>query len=325
MIRVVPSGSGIAQIPSHSHDNLLESPPVPGLRLRTPRVSVLMPAHNAEQTIARAIASALAQTVSELEVVVVDDGSDRPIASALESIGDGRVRVLRSVANRGVSAARNSALRAARAPVVAQLDADDGWREDHLEGLLAALEDPRIGLAYANAQVIGHPRGAKLWIPEAGSVPGDAVQRGDIAHPVTDVQTLYRGNPIPAPAVAMRSDAARAAGGYPPWLKVGEDHMLYIRLLRDGWRFAYVDRASAVYRWPEPGRGATFDRRRHSRQELKLLAALLAASPGDPVLRSQLPRGLAEIVETHVPGSVPIARKLRENLRIRRGPADNIR
>ena len=181
------------------------------------------------------------------------------------------------------------------------------------------------GLAYANAQVIGHPRGAKLWIPETGSVPGDAVQRGDIAHPVTDVHTLYRGNPIPAPAVAMRSDAARAAGGYPRWLKVGEDHMLYIRLLWGGWRFAYVDRASALYRWPEPGRGATYDRRRHSRQELKLLAALLAASPGDPVLRAQLPRGLAEIVETHLPASVPIATKLRGFVRIGAGPADNIR
>jgi hypothetical protein len=123
----------------------------------------------------------------------------------------------------------------------------------------------------------------------------------------------------------MRSDAARAAGGYPRWLQVGEDHMLYIRLLLAGWRFAYVDRASAVYSWPEPGRGATYDRRRHARQELKLLTALLAGSPGDPVLQAQLPRGLTEIVETHVPGSVTVARKLRKILRIGSGPADKIR
>jgi glycosyltransferase involved in cell wall biosynthesis len=284
-----------------------------------------MPAHNAERTIVRAVTSALAQNVDELEVIVVDDGSDRPAEVALAEIDDERLRVLRSVANRGVAAARNSALRAARAPIVAQLDADDGWHRDHLEGLLAALEDPRVGLAYANAEVIGHPRGAQQWIPQAGSDPGQAVQRGDIAHPVTDLPVLYRGNPIPAPAVAMRTEAARAVGGYPKWLTVGEDHMLYIRLLSAGWRFAYIDRASAVYRWPEPGRGATFDRRRHARQELKLLCALIARSPNDPALRRQLPRGLAQIVETHVPASIPIARRMRGMLHFSPDPADKLR
>jgi glycosyltransferase involved in cell wall biosynthesis len=298
---------------------------VPGPRLRAPRVSVLLPAFNAEHTVARSVASALAQTVSELEVIVVDDGSARPAALALESIWDDRVRILRSAANRGVSAARNSALAAARAPVVAQLDADDRWKETHLEGLLAAMDDPQVGLAYANAEVIGHPRGARVWIPARGTTAGEqAVQDASVSHPVSELGMLYRGNPIPAAAVAMRTHAARSAGGYPQWLKVGEDHLLYIRLLQAGWRFAYVDRASAVYRWPERGRGATFDRRRHARQELKLLAALLAASPGDPVLRAQVPRKLAEIVETHVPGSVPVARRLRRMRLIDPDAADKI-
>jgi succinoglycan biosynthesis protein ExoO len=284
-----------------------------------------MPAFNAEQTIARAVASALAQTVSELEVIVVDDGSTCPSALALEAVTDERLRILRSVANRGVAAARNSALHAARAPLVAQLDADDSWKADHLESLLPALEEPQVGLAYANAEVIGHPRGARLWIPEAGSAADEAVQNGAVSHPVNDLDTLYRGNPIPAPAVAIRAAAARAAGGYPTWLTVGEDYMLYIKLLRAGWRFAYVDRATTVYRWPEPGRGATFNRRRVARQEIKRLAVLLASSPLDPVLRAQLHRWLAQVVATHVPGSVPIARKLRGILRIGPGPADKIR
>ena len=282
-----------------------------------------MPAYNAERTIADAVAGALGQTVSDLEVVVVDDGSARPAAAALESVRDERLRILRSVANRGVSAARNSALAAARAPVVAQLDADDLWKETHLEGVLGELDDPSVGLAYTNAEVIGHPRGARLWIPSRDSREL-AVQGPGVSHPVNDLDTLYRGNPIPAPAVVMRTHAARAGGGYPEWLKVGEDYLLYIRLLRAGWRFAFVDRASAVYRWPEPGRGATYDRRRHARQELKLLIALLAASPHDPVLRAQLPRHLREIVETHVPGSVWIARNVRRMLSVGSEPADKI-
>jgi hypothetical protein len=79
-----------------------------------------------------------------------------------------------------------------------------------------------------------------------------------------------------------------------------------------------------VYRWPEPGRGATYDRRRHARQDLKLLVALLVGSPGDPVLRAQLPRRLAEIVETHVPASLPIARRLRRTLSVGPGAADKM-
>jgi glycosyltransferase involved in cell wall biosynthesis len=282
-----------------------------------------MPAYNAEQTIADAVASALSQTVPDIEVVVVDDGSARPAADALGSEPDERVRILRSVANRGVSAARNSALAAARAPVVAQLDADDLWKETHLEGVLGELDDPSVGLAYANAEVIGHPRGARLWIPSRDS-PQAAVQGPGVSHPINDLDTLYRGNPISAPAVVMRTHAARAAGGYPEWLKVGEDYLLYIRLLRAGWRFAFVDRATAVYRWPEPGRGATYDRRGHARQELKLLIALIAASPQDPVLRAQVPRHLREIVETHVPGSVWIARNVRRMLSVGPRPADKI-
>jgi glycosyltransferase involved in cell wall biosynthesis len=293
--------------------------------LPTPRVSVLMPAHNAEHTIAEAVAGALAQTVTELEVIVVDDGSAQPAADALNEIRDERLRILRSAANRGVSAARNSALAAARAPVVGQLDADDLWKETHLEGLLAEMEDPRVGLAYANAEVIGHPRGARVWIAPGGSpADGRAVQTASVSHPANDLDTLYRGNPIPSAAVVIRTEAARAAGGYPEWLKVGEDHLLYIRLLQAGWRFAFVDCASAVYRWPEPGRGATLNRRRHARQELKMLVALIARSPGDSVLHGQLPRRLAEIVETHVPGSVPIARRVRRILPIGPDAADKI-
>jgi glycosyltransferase involved in cell wall biosynthesis len=282
-----------------------------------------MPAYNAQQTIGEAVAAALAQTMAELEVIVVDDGSARPVTGALEAVRDERVRILRSVANRGVSAARNSALAAARAPLVAQLDADDLWEKTHLEGMLRALDDPSVGLAYANAEVIGHPRGARLWIPSR-DWGEPSVQGAGVSHPVNELETLYRGNPIPAPTVVMRTQAARAAGGYPRWLKVGEDYMLYIRLMQAGWRFAFVDRTSAVYRWPEPGRGATFDRRRNARQQLKLLLALIAEAPRESVLRTQLSRHLAEIVRTHVPGSVWIARTVRRMLSVGPRPADKI-
>jgi glycosyltransferase involved in cell wall biosynthesis len=249
-----------------------------------PRVSVLMPAHDAERTIVDSVASALGQSILELEVIVVDDGSARPVADLLASFDDERLRIVRTRRNRGVAAARNTALAAARAPVVAQLDADDLWHENHLELVLRELTDPSIGLVYSNAEVLGHPRGLGLWIASDSGGRATAVQRRKLAHPVSDLVTLYAGNPIPSPTVAMRTEAARACGGYPDWLSVGEDYVLYIRLMRAGWGFAYVDQATAVYRWPQLGRGATFDRRRHARQEAKLYAVLAVQSPRTHIL-----------------------------------------
>ena len=276
-----------------------------------PRVSVLMAAHNAQATIAESVSSALAQTMTELEVVVVDDGSARPIAPALAALADPRLRVLRTARNFGVGAARTAALRAARAPIVAQLDADDLWRPDHLAQLLGAFADPLVGLAYTNAEVLGHPRGASLWIPSAAEPERTAVQSAAVEHPVAELRVLLANNPIPAPAVAMRRAAALAAGGYPAWLRVGEDYMLYVNLMRAGWRFAYVPRACAVYRWPEPGRGATYDRRRHARQETRLFAALALRLPAQSAVWRRLSGQLRELIETHVPAALPAARRLR--------------
>lgn len=286
---------------------------MPDRQLRAPCVSVLIPAFNAGPTIVQSVASALAQTISDLEVIVVDDGSDQPVMTALGAIQDDRLRIMRTARNRGVSAARNSALALARAPIVAQLDADDCWHEFHLEGLLAALSDPAVGLAYANAEVLGHPKGFDRWIELCGSrVARPRAVTGSRVHPVNDLPDLYSGNPIPSPAVAMRTAAVRAVGAYPEWLTVGEDYLLYLRLRRAGWRFSYVDRLSAIYRWPDSSRGATFNRRRSARQQVKLFAALALASPDEPAIRARLASELVDVLITHVPGSLTAWRLLRE-------------
>ncbi len=288
-------------------------------------MSVLMPAYNAAATIAEAVASALAQTVAELEVIVADDGSPEPIAPALVEIDDERLRVVRRPRNGGVSAARNTALAVARAPLVAQLDADDFWRADHLEHLLAAFEDPGVGLAYTNVEIVGYA-GSDRWI--AARTAGDGLARwiGNSAeHPVNDLSRLYRTNPIPAPGVVMRTDAVRAVGGYPEWLRVGEEYTLYIRLRRAGWRFAYVDRRSATYRWPEPGRGATFDVRRSARQEVKQFLVLSLTSRPNVALYDGLARRLVHLLGTHVPATLsmaPYVRSVRRAVRARGGRRD---
>ena len=109
----------------------------------------------------------------------------------------------------------------------------------------------------------------------------------------------------------MRTEALRAVGGYPEWLRVGEEYTLYIRLRRAGWHFAYDDRRTATYRWPEPGRGATFNVRRSSRQEVKQFLVLALSSPPDLALYNGLWLRLVHLLTTHVPATVSIAHRLR--------------
>jgi glycosyltransferase involved in cell wall biosynthesis len=276
-----------------------------------PRVSVLIPAYNSPPVIVQAVTSALAQTIANIEVIVSDDGSTEPIADRLATVRDKRLRIIRSSRNGGIAAARNAALAAASAPVVAQLDHDDFWREDHLEWLLPALSETTIGLAYANAEIIGHPDGLNRWITirrPGDGLPGWLSDRS--IHPVNDLSTLYRGNPIPALSVVMRTEAVRAVGGYPRGLDIATDYALYIRLRRAGWRFAYVDRASAVYRWPDRERGASFNRRRGHRQELRLFAGLALREPHNAAIRARLFVELKDVIATHIPRTLHLRRWL---------------
>jgi glycosyltransferase involved in cell wall biosynthesis len=104
----------------------------------TPIVSVVIPAHNAARTVRDAIRSALTQTVSDLEVVVVDDGSTDATAAEAQAVDDPRVRVI-SQPNGGAASARNTGMGRAVGTYVALLDADDLWLPDKLERQLAAL------------------------------------------------------------------------------------------------------------------------------------------------------------------------------------------
>ncbi len=260
-----------------------------------------MPAYNAEETIVEAVGSVLCQTVSDLELIVADDGSAQPSHELLREIDDGRLRIHRRLRNGGVSAARNSALQLTRAPLVAQLDADDYWHPDHLEHLLPAFEDPSVGLVYANAELIGCPDADRRI---AARTPGDGLPEwvGDRARqPVNDLRLLYRANPMVASAVAMRADAVRSVKGYPEWLHVGEEYLVYIRLRRAGWRFAYVDRCTVGFRWPEPGRGVTFDRRRNAREVSKLFAMLALTSAPSMAIYSRLAHEVLDMAKAYAP------------------------
>ena len=184
-----------------------------------PAVTVLIGAYDNELTLPRAIASILAQTESNLELIVIDDGStDRSAAVATEAIGsDPRARVMRLERNVGIARSLNAGLRAGAAPVVAIQDADDHSEPGRLARQLAVLEsDPRIAVVGSRMREVD--AAGRVLRPRTTFAAGDV---GDV---------LMRFNPIPNSSAAFRCAPALAIGGYDQRYRYAPDHDLWLRL-----------------------------------------------------------------------------------------------
>ncbi len=121
-------------------------------QVATPLVSVIVPAYNAEKFIEKTLSSVLAQTYKNIEVLVVDDGSQDRTAEIIQSFAqiDRRVTLLQQQ-NAGVAAARNLAIQASRGEYIAPIDADDLWYPQNLEKQVSCMlqAEPSVGLVYS--------------------------------------------------------------------------------------------------------------------------------------------------------------------------------
>jgi glycosyltransferase involved in cell wall biosynthesis len=202
----------------------------------TPRASFLIGAYNNAATLPRAIDSVLGQTVAELELIVVDDGSGDGSADVAYAAAerDGRVRLLRLPHNVGIARSLNEGLRAARAPVVAIQDADDWSEPQRLERQLAVLDgDPSVAVVGSRMREVDED-GAELR-PRTAFAAGDV---GDV---------LLRFNPIPNTCAAFRRDAAVAAGGYDARYRYATEYDLWLRLA-ERHRVVTIDQVLATRR-----------------------------------------------------------------------------
>ncbi len=118
-----------------------------------PEVSVVIPTYNRVQFIERCVCSVLQQTYRDLEVIVVDDGSNDGTDIRLNNLkrNDSRLHFLRHDKNRGAQAARNTGIHAARGKYIAFLDSDNEWMPDKLERQLPLFENnnSQIGVVYS--------------------------------------------------------------------------------------------------------------------------------------------------------------------------------
>jgi GT2 family glycosyltransferase len=193
-------------------------------RPAAPRVTVLLPVHDAERFLSEAVESILAQSFADFELLAIDDGSRDGSASILDEYArrDRRVRVVRRP-HEGLVATLNAGLSLARAELVARMDADDVALPERLERQLARLErEPAL-------VCIG---GAFELIDEAGRLFDRAFPPCD--HATILARALRGESTISHSAATYRREVVRALGGYDEAARWVEDLDLWLRLSEHG-------------------------------------------------------------------------------------------
>lgn len=180
-------------------------------------ISVVIPAYNRSQCIARAVESVLAQSLAPSEILIVDDGSSDDLAGALAPFGE-RVRLIVHKTNMGAAAARNTGVQAAAGDLIAFLDSDDVWKPEKLRMQIAFMQ--RLGLeACCTGFEVVTPGadGARIaWRPYPETM--------DLSHFVWGCYTS------PGSTLVIRRDVLSEGGAYDTRFARYEDWDLMLRL-----------------------------------------------------------------------------------------------
>jgi cellulose synthase/poly-beta-1,6-N-acetylglucosamine synthase-like glycosyltransferase/spore germination protein YaaH/peptidoglycan/xylan/chitin deacetylase (PgdA/CDA1 family) len=220
---------------------VLKPPSLPdGLQ---PRVAVLIPAYNEEAAIVRTVASVLASTWPQLNVVVVDDGSkDQTHAELLRAFGDdARVKIIQQ-ANGGKSAALNRGFAEITTDFVVCVDADTRIHPDAVRCLVRHFTDPRVAAVAGNAKVGNRHNLLTRWQALEYITSQNLDRR---AFHVLNCITV-----VPGAVGAWRTSVVRECGGF-SHDTVAEDADLTLAILRRGHRIAYDEDAVAWTEAPE--------------------------------------------------------------------------
>jgi len=208
----------------------------------SPKISVVIPTYNRVGQVQKAIESVLGQTVSDLEVIVVDDGSSDGTGQMLRKVYGDRIRYYYQ-ANQGASAARNKGISEARGEWIAFLDSDDFWENEKLEWQLKALEQfgPNCGACYTDVRLFNHPETRTLFEMGEKGYQHDTTMGVNREVPRLLVRSPGAGMLVFIGSVLARTDAVRKIGGCDPNLPFGEDSDFLFRLAMLT-EFCYVNR-----------------------------------------------------------------------------------
>jgi glycosyltransferase involved in cell wall biosynthesis len=247
---------------------------------RGPLVSVVVPAYNAEKSIQDTLQSVTAQSYRNIEVLVVDDGSNDRTAEIVHCLSksDRRIALLQQ-RNHGVGAARNLALRKATGKFIAPVDADDIWASQKLEKQVRCLLNcgPEVGLVYAWSAKLASG-GQIVQLPKAVRFEGNVY--------LDLLLSNFVGN---ASAPLIRSDCFETVGGYCcHFQQIGaqgcEDWDLYLRIA-EKFEFRVVPEFLVGYRSHQESMSANY--RAMERSYVEMIRAVTSRHPAlpDRVLR----------------------------------------
>jgi len=200
-----------------------------------PRVSVIMANYNYGRYLASAIESVLAQTLSDLELIVVDDGSTDDSLSVLARYADkDRIRILR-VNHLGQPRAKNVGIDESNGQLIAFLDADDLWHPEKLERQLALFaNDSRIGVVYSRRTLIDES-GNELPYAQPTLYRGDVLSR------------MFQSNFVCFSSAVVRRRVLEHVGWFDPNIDLAIDYDLWLRVASH-YHFDYVDAPLVKYR-----------------------------------------------------------------------------
>ncbi len=237
-----------------------------------PAVSVLLPCYNAVATLDEALESLARQTLADIEIICIDDGSTDATLHCLNGWArrERRIRLVRQP-HAGVIQASNHGLQFCTAAYIARMDADDRAHPERLARQAAFLDaNPEVGLV--SSRVAGFPpgqvrQGFAIYLEWLNGLLSDEDIRREI----------FIESPLPNPSVTFRREVLLQAGGYQEhgW---PEDYDLYLRLYLAGVHFAKLP--AVLHEWREhPGRLTRTDSRYSLENFLRLKAHYLALGP----------------------------------------------
>lgn len=236
-----------------------------------PLVSVVIPTYNRAHYLPECLRSVQQQTYQNLEVLVVDDGSTDGTRELMAGIcrEDGRIKYI-TQPNGGVSAARNTGLRAAQGDFIALLDSDDAWLPWKIQAQLTAFAalPPEVGMIWTDMTAIG-PRGEVLHSRFLKKMYGAYAALGErtlfsqsravtltdgtgreveMDVPFGDIYTpMLFGNLVHTSTTLIRRNRADAVGLFDEKLRCGEDYVFHLTTCRLG-QVAFLDLPSILYR-----------------------------------------------------------------------------
>ena len=231
-----------------------------------PTFSVIVPCHDATDTLVATVESVRAQTRSDWELVCVDDGSSDATPAVLEAMAaeDDRIRVFRQD-NAGPSRARNVGALLARGRILAFLDADDLWRSDKLASVAAILDhDARADAAFGRVAIFDGASETGLSARRSGPLPLEACL-GE--NPISTLSNL-----------TVRRDAFLETGGFDERLRHAEDLAWLLAAVSGGMRVVGTEAVHLRYRTSPDGLSADLDAM-HDGWRMAMVAAAPALPP----------------------------------------------